>query len=923
MRSTLSVWAASLVESSWLVALVTTPIFYNVYSWQTFEPDKILLLRSLTALMLAALIVWSVESGRAAWTIADRPVWRVPLVQPVCALTAAYVLSTVLSIAPQLSLRGSYQRMQGTYTWLAYVTVFFSVVLVARAPQQWERLVSVVLIASLPAALYGIIQHFNGDPIDWGYAQPSRITSTAGNPIFLAGYLLMVVPLSLTRIVSSGRKAAAPYLLLLGLQICALYYAESRGPTVGLAYGLAAFIALVALLRGVRWPVFVVGGVAAFALLAVMVSRSAQRVRGPARLAQIFAWEEGSARERVLIWQGISDLLRRDPARAALGHGPETLVLALAPVQPAEMATYMRPDTPPDRAHNETLDALEALGAIGCGAQLILFVALFFHILRWLGVTATPAQRNWFAAAATGGATVGGLLPAALGRTPFAALGLSVGLATGVLAYLGVAAARRAERRTRLRDDDALLLAALFAAAIGHFVEIQVGISIATTRLYFFTFAGLAVAIGMQTTVAVTRDTHAARARPAVLGGGVGLLLILLTSGLYTPVVVAARDAAPLALLFLAPWVLGAVLVSGESPRRPALVTYVVASTVPWLLFVSVFVPWVDGTRPLTLHATSSEALSMHLAGSASFMYGAVFALLLLLAAALAWRQRGASGAPAARWQAVAVALPLLGVTGFVGVANLRLSRADCLAKLGEGYAKHAAWSEAVSADERAVQWAPGRQEYLVNLSGALMERARAVAPRDPLQRDADAARAIEVIQEAARADPLNPNHRGNLARLYHKWARMGDPAKRAERFEQAEAAYKQALALWPQNVVLWNELAVLYVARGQVQQMLDTFEQSIRLNDNFAETYVRRAQVFVALRRFDDAIADYRRARHWGRGYNIGRIVELYQATGQTDRALAEAQAGLADASAEELPNLRILISKLERVRGQPPGAN
>ena len=427
----------------------------------------------------------------------------------------------------------------------------------------------------------------------------------------------------------------------------------------------------------------------------------------------------------------------------------------------------------------------------------------------------------------------------------------------------------------------------------------------------------------MHARATATRDTHVDTARPIVIGVVVGLILIVLTSDLYTPTLVATRYATPLALLFLATWVFGGLLVFGASVRWSALMTYVAVSTAPWLLFVSIFVPWVDETRPLTLHATSIDALSLHLAGSASLMHGAVFALLLLLAAVLAWWQRGAPTTRAARWQAVAVALPLLGVTGFVGAANLRLSGADCLAKLGEGYASQGAWSDAVFADERAVQWVPGRQEYLVNLSGALMERARAVAPRDPAQRDADAARAIDLIEQAARTDPLNPNHRSNLARLYHKWARIGDPAKRAERFEQADAAYKQALAMWPQNVVLWNELAVLYVARGQVQQMLETFDHSLRLNDDFAETYVRRAQVFVALGRFDDAIADYRRVRHLGRGFSIGRIVELYQATGQTDRALAEAQAGLTDATAEELPNLRILIRKLEGVRGQPPAAN
>jgi len=926
VRSTLSDWTASLIESSWLVALVATPIFYNVYSWQTFEPDKIFLLRSLTALMLAALIVWCIENGRAAWTIADRPVWRVPLVWSVCMLTGAYGLSTASSIAPQLSLWGSYQRMQGTYTWLAYITVFLGIVMVARAPRQWERLVSAALLASLPVALYGIIQHFNADPIDWGHLQASRITSTAGNPIFLGGYLLMVLPLTLARILASRRWTAAPTVFLLGLQGFAVYCAASRGPTVGLAYGLAAFIALVALLRGVRWPVFVLGGgLAAAAVLLVVVSgppAHSRSARGPGRLARVFAWQEASGRVRVLIWQGVVDLLRRDPIRAAVGHGPETFLLAFAPVEPAEFATYERPDAPPDRAHSDTLDALEALGVIGCTAQLILFAALFFHILRSLGVIATPAQRNWFMAAAMSGAAVGGLIPLALGRAAFAALGVSVGLATGVLGYLAAAAACRGERAAHLRDHDALLLAALFAGAIGHFVEVQVGIGTATTRVYFLAFAALAVAIGTHAPALATRDPRNDTARPAVIGVVVGLILILLTSDLCTPTVVTADYAIPLALLFLSTGTFGGVLVWDEAVRWPALVTYVAASTAPWLLFVGIFAPWVETTRTLTLHSTSVDALSMHLASSASLMFGAVFTLLLLLAAVLAWR-RGVSAARAARWQALAAAVPLLAVTAYVGVTNLRWASADCLAKLGEGYAQQNAWSDAVFTDEQALQRAPGRQEYMVNLSGALMARARAVAAHDPAQRDADAARAIQLIEEAERAEPLNPNHPSNRARLYHKWARIGDPGKRAERFEQAEAAYKQALALWPENVVLWNELAVLYVARGQVQQMLDAFDHSLRLNDNFPETYIRRAQVFVALRRFDDANADYGRVRHSRAGQNIGQIVGLYQTTGQTDRALAEAQAGLANATAAELPNLRILIRRLESVRPAQPPAN
>lgn len=932
MPSRLSLWAASVVESCWLAALLATPAFYNVYSHESFEPDKVFLLRSLTALMLAAGFVWCLENGCAAWAIADRPVWRVPLVKPICALTLAYLLATACSVAPHLSLWGSYQRAQGMYTWGSYVTVFLAIVLVAREHDRWERIVTVVLLASVPVALYAIVQHFNADPIDWRLAPSARATSTPGNPIFAGAFLIMVVPLTLARILARQATSAeeprlsathlvrtGPYVVLLGLQVLALYYTESRGPTIGLAFGLAAFAALAAWLRRVRWPVFACGGMAAIAVLVVISSGPTNEIRprsGFERLRRMFPSQEASGRVRVLIWEGVIDLLHRDAVRTVIGHGPETMLLAFAPVYPAELASYETPEVAPDRAHNEVLDALVTIGAIGCVAELLVFGALVFHILRWLGVIATDGERSWFLATALSGAAVGGLTPMALGRGAFAGIGLSLGLAAGILAYLAGAATRRVKRAVILLDADGMLLAALCAAAIGHFVELQLGIGTSSTRLYFCAFAGLAVAVGLQAPAAATRN---AIPQPLALAVMVAWLLILLTIDFYTTTVRLAESTLPLAVIFGATWLFGGMLVTQRSrhlqPR--AVGTYAAVSSALWLAFIAVFAPWIESTRALTMRPTSVEEMGSRLADTVSFAYVAAGVCVTLLSVVLARQHRGEQRI---RWQTVAAVVAGVGAAAAGVVVNLQLSRADCWAKLGSMYEHQGVWSSAVVAHERALHTTPWRQEYAVNLARALIGRARAVAQQDAAQRDADAAHAIQAMEAAARANPLNPDHPSNLARLYRKWARIGEATSRTERLERADAAYRQALALWPNNPALWNEVALLYLERGQPQQMLETFAASLRLNDRFADTYVRRAQVFVAWQRFDDAVADYRRARRWDStlAYSPEHLAQVYRDTGQVERALAEAQAGLASTVPGERQLLQELIGTLEKMRAR-----
>ena len=256
MPTKLSRYSEGLIEAAWLVAVIVVPVFFNVYSSRIFEPDKITLLRTLALVILAAWIIKLIEEGRIRWERLQpeeslfKTVIRTPLMIPVISLAILYIISSIFSISPATSFWGSYQRLQGTYTTFSYLIVFAAIIGNLRKRVQVERLITTVIVASLPVSLYGVLQHYNIDPIPWGGNVVLRIAANMGNSIFVAAYLIMVFPLTLVRILRafggilnpeedqdgtmiSNFARATGYVFIAALQLIALYFSGSRGPWLG------------------------------------------------------------------------------------------------------------------------------------------------------------------------------------------------------------------------------------------------------------------------------------------------------------------------------------------------------------------------------------------------------------------------------------------------------------------------------------------------------------------------------------------------------------------------------------------------------------------------------------------------------------------------------------------------------------------
>lgn len=204
-----------MIEGGWLLALLLIPTYFNLLSARHFEPDKATTLRSIVIVMLAAALIDALErfaNRRVAAEGASEMPWHrriaaVPLALPTIIYAAVFLLATAVSIAPAVSFWGSYQRLQGTFTNLSYIGLGVLIALYLRRREQLDRLVMVMILASLIAACYGLVQHLQLDPLPWRGDVVSRVASTMGNSIFVAAYMVMALPYALYRGVVAVHQA--------------------------------------------------------------------------------------------------------------------------------------------------------------------------------------------------------------------------------------------------------------------------------------------------------------------------------------------------------------------------------------------------------------------------------------------------------------------------------------------------------------------------------------------------------------------------------------------------------------------------------------------------------------------------------------------------------------------------------------------
>jgi O-antigen ligase/Flp pilus assembly protein TadD len=706
----------------------------------------------------------------------------------------------------------------------AYVVFFVCAATRFRRRGQVDRLISVLIFASVPAVVYGLVQQIGFDPapttgdpatVQW------PVRSSLGQHLFFGAYLVLVIPLTAARLgqlwerrdapAAAGAGDEAPIALLaaafaagsfigvlaiahhliavfallpailggyalLGVvvhglpetrsmrrtltwgyaavllaQILALLLTSARGPWFGFFASATLFGVLLAWWLGRSHLALTLVGVAAVAGLVVLLLnvpggpleplRSLHALHRISHLSES-GGNDSSARGRLLIWQGVADLMTHTPGiggtwggigRDVIGYGPESLDQAFEAVFPLKLRQMTSEVYTWDRAHDIYLDTLVDVGAAGL-LLLLAAVVLFFTRMRTVLV----------------------------------------------------------ERR----GPAGLLCIGMTAAIAGHMVEGVFGLETAVTLLLFWLILGLGAASISTDDEADAERPPAVRALPVTIGYWIAVALI---TGLVMVLPSLSNHPAILALL----WLLG---IGGG------------IGAVAWVLMPARPAPLSESRRRATVAAAPP-------AGARRGIVAGAVALLAVLALLSQWQFETAANAESAGFRALTHGRAQDGIAQLQSAAQIEGDRPkyrEDLATIYTGLAQ---------------AQAQGAQPGLI--LGPDADRTIDPTVAVTLGRDQLFTLANEALQAARSAAPLDPTVYDALGTMNLQWKR---PAL-------ALAAFRHAERLSLQNPKYLAEEAQALLAQGHGAAALQTARNAERLDHTYWYSHYVLALVYHGLK--------------------------------------------------------------------------
>jgi len=301
---------------------------------------------------VATLLIWR------GWALS----WAASAVLSGTAVVAVVV--GLLALEPNVAFLGSLARAQGVLAILA-VTALAGAATSLDAQQRLGVYRLVALLGGL-VAVYALLQFVGLDPVAWVGVADSRPAATLSNPTTLAGWLVLLLPISAALALTDAARRRW-WLGLLVLQFLALLTTGSRSAVLALL-GVGTVLGL--LLDARHWHRGVVVLVCALGLGVLLAALRPASLHDRAELWQAAAHTLVHA-PQIVDLHGQSDTLTG--LRPWLGYGPDQQRPALAAAR--TQSSFGRPESQSwdaDRAHQWLLDRALEMGLAGILAGLLL-----------------------------------------------------------------------------------------------------------------------------------------------------------------------------------------------------------------------------------------------------------------------------------------------------------------------------------------------------------------------------------------------------------------------------------------------------------------------------------------------------------------------------------------------------------------------
>ena len=357
-------------------ALVFAPLIFWTQYFFPFIFPKIVYARILIEFALVCYIVLAIKNSQF------RPKLNFVYISLIVFALAVFI-TAIFGINFNYSFWGNYERMDGIFSWLHYWLAVVAAVGVFRTKKDWQILFGFSFLAALAVSFYGFMQKMGAS---WVFdSGAGRISSTIGNPGFLASYLLFNIVFAATIIADKARhmiwRAGASVLGVIFLT--AFLLTNIRGAFVGLLAGFLIFSVLTYLWSEsgkIKKNILI-----AFVSVVVLVGlgilfKDASFVQksGFGRFFNI-DFSDSTIQTRLISWRGALTGLKENPL---LGVGPQKFDYVFNKNFDPEFYNLVGNETWWDRAHNMLLEPFVTMGILGGLAYLLVGFSVLYYVFR-------------------------------------------------------------------------------------------------------------------------------------------------------------------------------------------------------------------------------------------------------------------------------------------------------------------------------------------------------------------------------------------------------------------------------------------------------------------------------------------------------------------------------------------------------------
>jgi len=305
-------------------------------------------------------------AATAAWLTVQRSpryqlcIYETPINRAVGVFVGFAMIAALLSADPGNAVQGV----------LYYVATGFSltflVVTTRLSQKEANQVATVVGLSAVSVSLIGLMQI--GLDNQLGSESAPRMSSTLGNPVLLATYLVLGVPFLLTQLLHSRRREQRDFWVgCATIAMVGVFLTSTRMGLVALVVTLGVF------LWKTRYRTVGIAGLAAVALLAVLVAGSRLRLTIPEVVAE--AARRGEAASEVFA-APLSELL--------VGVG-STRRIAISPISDRDA---------PWISSNMHLTLIRQHGILGWGLMMWILVAVLHALYEGYGRIRDPHMRR-------------------------------------------------------------------------------------------------------------------------------------------------------------------------------------------------------------------------------------------------------------------------------------------------------------------------------------------------------------------------------------------------------------------------------------------------------------------------------------------------------------------------------------------------